>query len=215
MTDQEDRNTTQKDESAHEDVAIDIDALEHTETGSHADDADQAEDELVFDDESEMGHAELVKKLRQKLKIAVEEKQNYLNNWQKDKAEFINARKRDEESKQDFLKFAKQNVVEDVLPVLDSFEMAMANKANWETVNAEWRAGVEGIYNQLQGILAKHSVTSFGKAGDTFDPNLHQSVAVVEATSADQDHTVAEVLQTGYKMSERVLRPAMVKVFQT
>jgi molecular chaperone GrpE len=203
MTDQEDKNTIENEDETSENT-IDVDAV----------DTAPEDDELVFDDEAEMVHTELVKKLRQKLKVAVEEKQGYLNNWQKDKAEFINARKRDEESKQDFLKFAKQNVVEDVLPVLDSFEMAMANKASWENVSPEWRAGVEGIYNQLQGILSKHNVTSFGKVGDSFDPNLHQSVAVVETASAEQDHTVAEVLQAGYKMSERVLRPAMVKVFQ-
>lgn len=203
MTDQEDKNTMLNEDETSENT-VDIDAM----------DTATEDNDLVFDDEAEMGHAELLKKLRQKLKVAVEEKQNYLNNWQKDKAEFINARKRDEDSKQEFLKFAKQNVIEDILPVLDSFEMAMANKASWETVSTEWRSGVEGIYAQLQGILAKHGVASFGKTGDTFDPNLHQSVAVVEAVSADQDHTIAEVLQTGYKISDKVLRPAMVKVFQ-
>lgn len=176
-------------------------------------DQDSADD-IVFDEDAELGDNQIVKKLREKLKTAVEEKQTYLDGWQRDKAEFMNARKRDEEAKQDFLKFAKLNVIEDILPVLDSFDMAMANKASWESVSAEWKIGVEGIYNQLLGALTKQGVTSFGAKGDSFDPNLHQSVSMVTTEDKTQDHTVAEVLQKGYMLSGKVVRPAMVQVFE-
>lgn len=183
---------------------------------------DSADDDVVFDDESEMGTAEVIKRLRAKLKIAVEEKQTYLNGWQKDKAEFLNARKRDEESKQEFLKFAKMGMIEDILPVLDSFDMAMgkngaegnAQAESWNAVSKEWRTGVEGIYAQLSSILSKNDVVSFGAIGDTFDPNIHHSIGMVKSDKADDDHKVAEVMQKGYKMSGKVIRPALVKVFE-
>lgn len=177
--------------------------------------ADQnSADDIVFDEDAELGDNQVVKKLREKLKIAIEEKQTYLDGWQRDKAEFMNARKRDEEAKQEFLKFAKLNVIEDILPVVDSFDMAMANKASWEAVSAEWRAGMEGIYNQFIGVLTKQGVTAFGSKGDAFDPNLHQSVSMVATEDKSQDHTVAEVLQKGYTLSGKVIRPAMVQVYE-
>lgn len=117
---------------------IELGAEELEATNSTAgQDANNGADDIVFDEDSELGDNQVVKKLREKLKTAVEEKQTYLDGWQRDKAEFMNARKRDEEAKQDFLKFAKLNVIEDILPVIDSFDMAMANKASWESVSAE------------------------------------------------------------------------------
>ena len=184
-------------------------------TSNTSDTLDGSEvDDVVFDDESELNGAQIVKKLREKLKTAVEEKQTYLDGWQRDKAEFMNARKRDDEAKQEFLKFAKQGIIEDILPALDSFDMAMANKASWESISPEWRAGVEGIYNQLLGILSKNGVSAFGAKGDAFDPNLHQSVSMTPTDDKSKDHTVAEVLQKGYMLAGKVIRPAMVQVFE-
>ncbi len=172
------------------------------------------EDDVTFDEDSEAGHAEVLKRLRSKLKTAVEEKQAYLNGWQRDKAEFINARKRDEEGKQEFLKFAKTAVIEDILPVLDSFDMAIANGSADQSVSKEWKTGIEGIHAQLVGILAKHDVTTFGAAGDAFDPNLHQSISMVSTDDKSKDHAVAEVLQKGYMIGSKVVRAAMVRVYQ-
>lgn len=196
---------------------------EELESGAETSRADDDSDDVVFDEESELGPVEIVKKLRVKLKAAIEEKQKYLDNWQRDKAEFVNARKRDEESKAEFLKFSKQGVIEEILPVLDSFDMAMgkngsttgnAQASAWENVSKEWKAGIEGIYNQLLGILSKHGVAPFGAAGDAFDPNLHHSIGMVKTEDATQDHKVAEVLQKGYTMAGKVVRPALVKVWE-
>jgi molecular chaperone GrpE len=174
------------------------------------------DDDTVFDEDAELGDNQIVKKLREKLKKAVDEKQEYLTNWQKDKAEFINARRRDEESKQEFLKFAKQGVIEDILPVLDSFDMALSTmNSTSESVSPEWKKGVEGIYNQLKSILAKNEVISFGETGDMFDPNLHQSIGVVDTDDTSKEDTISEVLQKGYKIAGRVIRPAFVKVYQS
>lgn len=171
-------------------------------------------DDIVVDEDAELSDDESVKKLRAKLKVAVEEKQKYLDSWQRDKAEFVNARKRDEESKKDYVRFVTEKIVEDMLPVLDAFDMATANRASWETAPAEWRKGMEGVYQQLVGALNKNEVTSFGTIGDTFDPNLYHSISMVPTDDSAKDHTVAEILQKGYKVKDKVLRPALVKVYE-
>jgi molecular chaperone GrpE len=171
-------------------------------------------DDIVVDEDAELSDDESVKKLRAKLKVAVEEKQKYLDSWQRDKAEFVNARKRDEESKKDYVRFVTEKIVEDILPVLDAFDMATANKASWETAPVEWRRGMEGVYQQLVGALNKNEVTSFGTIGDTFDPNLYHSISMVPTDDKSKDHTVAEILQKGYKVKDKVLRPALVKVYE-
>lgn len=186
--------------------------------------ADEAADDIEYTDDPDADSAEsgngasnladTVKKLKEKLKAAEKEKMEYLTGWQKDKAEFVNARRRDEESKQEFLKFSKQGVIEEILPVLDSFDLAMGNKESWESVSKEWRTGVENIYNQFLGILAKHAVTPFGAVGDAFDPNLHQSISTVPTEEKANDHKLAEILQRGYSMSGKTIRPALVKVFE-
>ncbi|MBU3668543.1 MAG: nucleotide exchange factor GrpE [Candidatus Taylorbacteria bacterium] len=178
------------------------------------DDTLESESDVVIDEEAEMATPQIVKSLREKLKKAVEEKQEYLTGWQKDKAEFINARRRDEESKQEFLKFANQGVIEELLPVMDSFDMAMANKTAWESVSKEWRSGMEGVYTQLVGVLQKHGATGFGAVGDKFDPNLHHSIGLTETPDASFDDTVSEVMQKGYTVHGKVIRPALVKVFE-
>ena len=176
----------------------------NTEDTEHSPDVEYSDDNL----------SDTVKKLKEKVKTLETEKMGFLTSWQRDKAEFINIRKRDEDSKQEFLKFAKQGIIEEILPVLDSFDMAIGNSTTWESVSKEWRAGVENIYNQFIGILAKNGVTPFGAKGDAFDPNLHHSIATVPTENKDDDHKIAEVLQKGYMMSEKVVRPALVKVFE-
>lgn len=169
--------------------------------------------DFVVDEEAEMATPQVVKSLREKLKKAVEEKQEYLTGWQKDKAEFVNARRRDEESKQEFLKYANQGVIEELLPVLDSFDMAMANKESWESVSKEWRTGMEGVYTQLGAVLQKHGASSFGVIGDSFDPNLHHSIGLTETSDKKLDNQISEVMQKGYMVNGKVVRPALVKVY--
>jgi len=170
------------------------------ETG---DDIDYEEDNLK----------DVIKSLKEKIKTLEKEKIDTLTSWQKDKAEFVNARRRDEESKSEFLKFAKQGVIEDLLPTLDSFDMAV-NSPVWQSVSPEWKKGMEGIQSLLSSVLNKNDVTAFGAIGDTFDPALHHSIATVATDNKDNEHKVAEILQRGYMMEGRVIRPALVKVFE-
>lgn len=177
---------------------------------------DDVEEEFVetTDDGEELSGQDQVKRLREKLKVAIAEKQKYLDNWQRDKAEFVNARKRDEERNIEHLQYASAKLIEEILPVLDSFDAAIGKMKEDKAVSKEWAAGMESIDQQLRTILAKNGVESFGEVGENFDPNFHQSISLVPSKDSKNSHTLAEILQKGYKIKERILRPALVKVFE-
>ena len=123
-------------------------------------------------------------------------------------AEFENARRRSAKEQQDFKDFAAADTIKTLLPALDSFERALNTPA--AGLN-EFRGGVELIYKQLQDALAKLGVRPVPAKGETFDPHMHEAIEMVETDQAP-DHQVIEELQRGYKLKERLLRPAMVKV---
>ena len=153
-----------------------------------------------------------VTKLKEKLKTALEEKQKYLDGWQRDKAEFLNARKRDREAQAEFLKFAKEDIVTELLPVLQSFEMAMANKEAWEKVDKNWRIGVEYISNQLKTVLETHGLKDVNPIGLQFDPMRDEAQEFVPVENAEQNNKVMEVIQKGYELNGKQLRAPKVKV---
>ena len=100
------------------------------------------------------------------------------------------------------------------LVVIDSFNMAFANREAWEKVDENWRKGVEYIYNQMNTIFEEYGVKSIGEEGEVFDPNFHQSIDVVETDKKELEHKVANVIQKGYKLGERVIRATRVNVYE-
>lgn len=122
-------------------------------------------------------------------------------------AEFDNARRRAAKEQQDFREYAAADAIKSLLPVIDSFERALQVKSD----PGDFRGGVELIYKQLQDALAKLGVRAIPAKGEPFDPHVHEAIEMVE-TSEAPDHEVIEELQRGYKMKDRLLRPAMVKV---
>ena len=125
-------------------------------------------------------------------------------------AEFENARKRAAREQQEFRDFATADAIRALLPALDSFERALqapTNQAN------EFRGGVELIYKQLQDALTKLGVRAVPTKGEVFNPHVHEAIEMVETTDVP-DHQVVDELQRGYKLKDRLLRPAMVKVAQ-
>jgi molecular chaperone GrpE len=157
--------------------------------------------------------AETVKKLKEQLKSCQKERQEYLDGWQRAKADFINAKKREDEERGEFIKFSKKELLKELLPALDSFHTAFGNKEAWEKVDLNWRMGVQYIYSQLLGVLEKHGITLIDpKVGESFDPKKHASIGTVAVTEREQDHTVAEVAQKGYALHGNILEPAKVKV---
>src|SRR3989344_3800269 len=152
-------------------------------------------------------------KLREKLVACEASKAEYLAGWQRAKADLINAGKRHEEERQRFGAMGEESVIHEILPALDAFDMAIANKEAWEKVDAGWRQGVEFIRSQLLGTLSRFGVEAFGAPGEHFDAARHHSIENVAAESASQDGTLAAVVQKGYARGDQVIRPAAGKVF--
>lgn len=125
-------------------------------------------------------------------------------------AEFQNYRRRTDEERESLKGFLLTGVMESLLPIVDNFGRAV------ESMNAssdidKLRDGISGIHRQLATLLEKNGVEQIEADGAAFDPNLHNAVMRVEDSGAPAD-TVVEVLQPGYKIGGRVLRPALVKV---
>jgi len=177
---------------------------------------DNAKNETYIDDvvvEDEASVADEIKKLRNKLKKCLEEKQEYLEGWQRARADFVNSKKEDEKTRTEFKKYANEQLIADLLPVLDSFDMAQANKKAWESVDKNWREGISYIHSQILSVLEQNGVAKIDPAGKEFDPSLHSSLEAVHTENKEEIGCIAEVMQSGYMLGDKVIRPAKVKVF--
>ena len=124
-------------------------------------------------------------------------------------AEFDNARKRQQKEQQDFRDYALANAIQALLPILDSLDRALQTQPEGE----EFRKGVELIDRQFHDALSKLGVEPVEAKGQPFDPNLHQAVQMVQSDDIPENHVATE-LQRGYRIKDRLLRPAMVTVAQ-
>ncbi len=178
------------------------------ENKASANDADTLDDSVIA--EENMGEA--IKKLKEKLKNAEAEKQEYLTGWQRTKAEMVNARKRDEEERKEFMKFSNAGLIEELIPVLDSFDMAMGNKEAWEKADKNWRIGVEYIYSQLLKVLNENGVTKLNPINQPYDHNHHEAISHEPVSDQKQHDMVIQVVQKGYSLNGKVLKVPKVKV---
>ncbi|KKR79330.1 MAG: Protein GrpE [Candidatus Nomurabacteria bacterium GW2011_GWA2_40_9] len=170
--------------------------------------------EFEFNEDGEEDLKKTLKKLRVDLKQAKKEKEEYLTGWQKERADFVNYKKQEEDRKTMLSESMRERILSRFLTVIDSFNMAFANKEIWEKVDENWRKGIEYIYSQMNTIFEEYGVKSIGEVGEVFDPNIHESIEMIATNKKDLDHTIAEVIQGGYKLGERVLRPARVNVYE-
>jgi len=122
-------------------------------------------------------------------------------------AEFENARKRAEREKAEYRDYASGNVIEQFLPVLDNFELALKARGSADQL----RSGVELIIKQMEEVLRQLQVTPVPAVGEEFDPRYHEALGSVEREDLP-DHFVAEEIRRGYKLRDRLLRPSMVRV---
>jgi molecular chaperone GrpE len=122
-------------------------------------------------------------------------------------AEFENARKRAERERTEFRDYATGSVVEQFLPVVDNFELALKSDGS----AAQLRHGVELIVKQMEEILRQMQVTPVATVGEAFDPRLHEALGSVDRDDLPDQH-VAEEIRRGYRLRERLLRPALVRV---
>lgn len=135
------------------------------------------------------------------------ERNNLLERMARMQAEFDNARKRAQREQQEFKDYALTNAIKSLLPVLDSFDRALSSG----TTGENFRSGMELIDRQFHDVLTKLGVTEIVSEGQPFDPTLHEAIEMVETTEVPDNHVLQE-LQRGYKIKDRLLRPAMVRV---
>jgi molecular chaperone GrpE len=139
----------------------------------------------------------------------VAEKQDLQNTLVRRQADFENYRKRVERERQQERHRGAEQLIEQVLPVLDAFDLAL--KGQNSSANAEYRKGFELIRTQLWNALSKQGLQPIEAVGKQFDPNLHHAIENVP-TADKPEGTVVGEMQTGYMFHDRVLRPAMVRV---
>ena len=168
--------------------------------------------EFVTDDSQEATEAK-IKRLRKKLEQCMAERQEYLAGWQRAKADFINARGEEEKSRAYAKARAREDLILELLPVLDSFNLSRADSEAWNQVPENWRVGVEYIHAQLQNALAAHGLREVPAEGQPFKPEVHIPIEAVPTPDKTKNDIVAEVVQRGYEVRGKVIRPATVKVW--
>jgi molecular chaperone GrpE len=133
--------------------------------------------------------------------------QGYYQNWQRATADFQNYKRRTEEERQKNALYANLALVLNVLPIYDDLERALTN-LDVKLAGLQWVEGVRQIARKFQGALEVSGVKEIAAEGEDFDPNLHEAIAQDEGDA----HKVVRVVQKGYMMGDRVIRPAMVIV---
>jgi molecular chaperone GrpE len=173
---------------------------------------DEERDDIDFEPEDELGSAgaAMVKmqKLREELEKVKKERQEYLDGWQRCKADSINARKEALAAAERSSMRAKETFLSELIPALDSFDMATGNEA-WESIDATWKSGMEHIRNQLLEVLERNGVKRFGMIGEAFEPQRHEAVQETDEMPGEP-HTIVKILRYGYALGDSVLRPAQV-----
>lgn len=148
--------------------------------------------------------------LRGELQRASARAEELAGRWQRTQADFINYKRRVEQERSELAKVANLGLVARILPVVDDFERAMATLPR-ELYRLTWIEGVALIQRKLEYMLEQEGLTPIEALGKDFDPALHEVVTVEEGVAPHEGQVVAE-LQRGYRLHDRVLRPALVKV---
>ncbi|MBX9906448.1 nucleotide exchange factor GrpE [Patescibacteria group bacterium] len=187
-------------EKEHED-------LEVTEEEFSAD-GDSAYDDV---DETEGDALARIKKLKEELKKCNAEKKEYLDGWQRTKADYLNSKKRHDDERGQNAVRSEINLIEKILPLCDSFDMALAHEDAGGEANV-WKTGFVQIHSQLKSILADFKVTEIAAEGAHFDPYKHEALSSIAVDSEMKHDMVISVLQKGYMRGDTLLRPAKVVI---
>lgn len=169
------------------------------------DEINEAQEEMAAEEEEE---GALIKRLKEELREAQKQCQDYLAGWQRAKADAINARREEEQSRHAFIRTATQMVLWDFLALADSFEEALRLNSGqaFRSLPDEAKHVIMPLYEQLKTLLGRHGVKEMEtKSGDPFNPAIHEALE-------GEGEVVAEVLQKGFMLYDKVLRPAGVKV---
>ncbi len=152
-----------------------------------------------------------IKELRERLKKAEKKAQENLDGWKRARADLINFEKRVGERNQEIIKFASEELILKILPVLDNLERAYKHTPK-EIEKSEWIEGFVQIKNQLENILRDFGVEKIKAKGKKFDSREHEAIAKTEGTKDLDTEIVVKIIQGGYKLNGKVIRPAKVIV---
>ena len=185
-----------------EEIIGKVDQNEKEEDSKISQQAENAiEDEI---DEIELLQAE-IDKLRQ-------QSQEYLDGWQRERAEFANYKKRKEKESQLLQNNISGNIIRKYLDIVDDLERALQNQPE-EGEGASWAKGIELIYRKFLSALEAEGVVPMKVKGQQFDPNLHEAISL-EPNEEYESGQIIEVLRNGYLIGDRVIRPASVRIAQ-
>jgi molecular chaperone GrpE len=150
--------------------------------------------------------------IRADLEKTRSEAEEYLDSLQRLKAEFENFRKRTLREQSEFLKMASQGLISELLPVLDNFERALEHEVDSNQLD-DYKKGLRLVYGQLLDVLAKEGLSTLEPVGQPFDPTQHEAL-MQEESDEHPEGTVVRVLEKGYVLKDRIIRPAKVIVAQ-
>lgn len=172
-------------------------------------------DEPLMED-IEANNQSKVKSLQAKLKACEAEKTKSQDDLQRAKADFLNARRRLEEEREREKDKLITKHIEKLLPLYDSFSMAMNNQEVWNAVDGQWRKGVESIYTQLQRLLTSYGVAEVDPTGEEFNPVEHEAMVEQPVIEEKDNHMIMSVIQKGFVRTvdgkTELIRPAGVAV---
>lgn len=168
------------------------------------DNAEEQENEISEENNQLSDNEDMIIKLEEKEKQI----QDYKERWLRALADYDNFKKRMEREIKEANLYAGEQLIKEILPILDNFERALKSADNDPNSTVE---GIKLIYNQLKNLLVKYGVSEIEAEGKPFDPYYHEAVMHVQNPDYD-DNIVLEVLQKGYKLHSKVIRPCLVKV---
>jgi len=163
--------------------------------------------DVVQEPTAEKAEAEDTESLRKLLAEEKEKAEKYLANWQRAQADFINYRRHTEQERAEATKLANATLILNLLPILDDLERAL-NSVPAKLAGLPWLDGVRLIQRKLQAVLGTQGLSPIEVVGKDFDPNLHEAVLYGEG----EEGKVIQEIQKGYRLHDRVLRPAQVGV---
>lgn len=169
-------------------------------------------EDLEFESEEETAPTDKIKSLRQQLLAAQTEAKEYLDGWQRARADYANLQKSAAGDKLRLGKQAKQTLLLDLINLADTFELARSDETALAAVPPAWRQGFEHIHKDLLAILNRHGLTVIDPLGETFDPKQHEPLGTAPTTDPSQDHQIVKVLKKGYALEDEIIRPAQVTV---
>lgn len=187
-------------------------AMEEQGNRDEAEKPSQGEEEGQEAGDGEAELLPLVTELKTKLEEAEKKAEENFQRLLRVQADFENFRRRTRKEKEELQQYAAQAVIEQLLPVMDNFERALEAGRKTDDKEALIK-GIEMVYNQFQQVLKDQGLETIDSVGKPFDPYVHEAVMQVESDQYQSGYVVEE-LQKGYKLKDRVIRPAMVKVSQ-